>query len=130
MTFVRWLGEKLGLVRHAEDALLEEAASKVAAVAAVSRAERRYQLQEYVRELEASGQAELAAHVRRELEACGLIPATPVGVTALPAAPRPALPAAAVPDGAVAAQPTVPRKRGRPRKNASPGTDFHSPGPA
>lgn len=115
----RWLGERLGLIQSAEDVLLASAVAKVQILSAVARGHTRHQLDTYLGELDATGQGALAAAVRAELAASGVLlgppAAAPAGEppAALPAAPPLALPPAA---------PTTPEKRkpGRPRKALPP----------
>ncbi|MBA4063052.1 MAG: hypothetical protein C0501_04960 [Isosphaera sp.] len=114
----RWLGERLGLIQSAEDVLLASAVAKVQILSAVARGHTRHQLDTYLGELDATGQGALAAAVRAELAASGVLlgpPAAPAGEppAALPAAPPLALPPAA---------PQAPEKRkpGRPRKALPP----------
>jgi len=122
MSFRSWLGEKLGLVKSAQEDLVSDAVTQLQVVGAVTRAHARHQIEEYLRELEASGRADLAAKVRGELSAAGLIPGEPPPVT-VPAVAPAAQPLALPPAPAPAALP-APRKRGRPRKNPSPGEPF------
>lgn len=115
----RWLGERLGLIQSAEDVLLASAVAKVQILSAVARGHTRHQLDTYLGELDATGQGALAAAVRAELAASGVLlgppAAAPAGEppAALPAAPPLALPPAA---------PQAPEKRkpGRPRKALPP----------
>ena len=116
----RWLGERLGLIQSAEDVLLASAVAKVQILSAVARGHTRHQLDTYLGELDATGQGALAAAVRAELAASGVLLGPPAAApvegppAALPAAPPPALPPAAAP--------TTPEKRkpGRPRKALPP----------
>lgn len=133
MPILGWLGEKLGLVKSAQENLVSDAVTQLEVVGAVTRAHTRHQIEEYLRGLEASGQTELAAKVRGELSAAGLLPGEPPAVTVQPVTPAAtpiALPPSppTTPAPAPAALP-APRKRGRPRKNPSPGEPFR-PGTA
>lgn len=138
MSVFRWLASKLGLVQAAQEDLVADAVMKLQVVGALARAHTHHQVEEYIRELEASGQTDLAAKVRGELSAAGLLPggsapqpAAPVQAIAPTAPPLALPPSPPAPPAAPAAPPALPapRKRGRPRKNPSPGESFR-PGTA
>ncbi len=116
----RWLGVQLGLIQSAEDALLASAVAKVQMLSAVARGHTRHQLNTYLGDLDAAGQGALAAAVRAELAASGVLLGPPEAASvpaqepaALPAAPPLALPPAA-------SQAPEKRKPGRPRKALPP----------
>lgn len=111
----RWMAEKLGLVQSAEDALIVGTLTKLQVVGAISRATTRHQVEAYLADLEAAGQTALAATIRGELAAQGLLPtALPPAVSVAAVAADPA----AVPSTGKPALPPAPEKRkpGRPRK--------------
>lgn len=119
----RWVIEKLGLVQSAEDALVVDAITKLRVVGAVSRATTRHQVETYLADLEAAGHAALAAAVREELTADGLLHAAlPSATSVVPTAAEPAALPAAPPLALPPATPQAPEKRkpGRPRKALPP----------